>query len=73
MNRLKKNARKMAASFLRTEAAIVGATQGLNAFDGRGWHGVLVATGVAAIPPVLVFITDTADQLDNSPPAAPPA
>lgn len=65
MNRLKANLRKMGASFLRAEVAIVGATQGLNAFDGRGWHGVVTATGVAIIPPVLVFLSASADQLDE--------
>lgn len=65
MNRLKANLRKMGASFLRAEVAIVGATQGLNAFDGRGWRGVGAATGVALIPPVLVFLSASADQLDE--------
>ena len=65
MTRLRTNLAHMAASFIRAEVAIIGATQGLNAFDARGWHGVLTATGVALIPPELVFATNVADQLDN--------
>lgn len=69
MQRLKSNLRKMGASFIRAEVAIIGATQGLNVFDARGWHGVLTATGVAVIPPLLVFALSAADELDGTPPA----
>lgn len=65
MTRLRIAARHMVASFIRAEVAIISATQGLNAFDARGWRGVLTATGVALIPPALVFAQTFADQLDN--------
>lgn len=65
MNRIKKNARHMLASYLRAAVAIVGATQGFNVFDGRGWAGVATSLAVAAGPPLLVFLVDVADQLEG--------
>lgn len=65
MTRFIANLEHMAASFLRAAVATVGATQGFNLWDARGWAGCLEALGVALIPPVLVFLTATADQLDN--------
>jgi hypothetical protein len=64
MTRLKTNLRRMGASLLRATVATVGATQGFNVLDGRGWNGALQALGVACVPPILVFITASADQLD---------
>lgn len=65
MTRLKRNLRKMAASGLRAAVATVGATQAFNLWDARGWVGTAQALGVALVPPVLVFLTDTADILDE--------
>lgn len=65
--RLIRNARKMGASLLRAGVATVGATQGFNLWDARGWIGAAQALGVACVPPILVFLSDTADQLDQTP------
>lgn len=63
--RLLKMVRVMVASYIRALVTLVGATQGFNVFDARGWHGVWQGAVVALVPPVLVFLGATANLLDN--------
>lgn len=65
MHRLTHSASHMLASYIRAAIAIVGATQGFNVFDGRGWAGLATSLAIAVGPPVLVFLTDLADMLDS--------
>ena len=63
--RFKKMFMKMLSSWLRAIVAIVGPTQGLNAFDARGLFGLSVAMLMTLIGPLLVFLTGAADLLDE--------
>lgn len=65
MHRLARSASHMLASYIRAAVAIVGATQGFNVFDARGWTGLAQSLAVAAGPPLLVFLVDLADTLDG--------
>lgn len=66
INRLTVSARHMLASYIRAAVAIVGATQGFNVFDARGWAGLAQSLAVAAGPPLLVFLVALADALDGT-------
>lgn len=65
MNALKKESRRILASYLRAIAAVVGGTQIFNAFDARGWSGVLTSLAVALIAPTIRAIEAVATALSS--------
>ena len=66
MVKLQANFKKLVASYLRAAVTIVGATQGFNLFDARGWPQVFQSLAVAAVPPLLLFLQSLADTLDDN-------
>lgn len=65
MNAIKKEGRRIAASYLRAIAATVGGTQLFNAFGARGWSGVATALVVALIAPTLRALEAIAASLSS--------
>lgn len=56
--------RRVIASYVRAAAGLIGATQGLNAFDARGWAGVITSLGVALVPAGIQSLTILASAVD---------
>lgn len=63
--KLKLEARRIAASYLRALAAVLGATQVLNIWDARGWIGALQSAAVAAFPAVVRAIEAVARKIEE--------
>ena len=65
MKAIKKEGRRILASYLRAIAAVVGGTQIFNAFGARGWSGVLTALVVALIAPTIRALEAVASALSS--------
>lgn len=65
MNAIKKEGRRILASYLRAIASTVGGTQIFNAFGARGWSGVVTALVVSLIAPTIRALEAIAATLSS--------
>lgn len=65
MKAIKKEGRRIIASYLRAIAATVGGTQIFNTFGARGWSGVLTALGITLIAPTIRALEAVATALSS--------
>ena len=62
--KLKRDAKRIAASIIRAEIAFVGGINLTNAFGARGWHGTAIGALLALAPGVLRSLESLATKLE---------
>ena len=62
--KLKADVKKIVASYLHAAVGTLSATQIVDAFNARGWHGAWVSLGVAVVPAALAALQTLAQELD---------